>query len=453
MTTTRPDTKTTLARLLTEIEHRNPAQPEFHQAAREVLETLAPVLEARPEYAEPGLVERLVEPERQVVFRVPWQDDRGRVHVNRGFRVEFNSALGPYKGGLRFHPSVNLGVIKFLGFEQIFKNALTGLGIGGGKGGSDFDPRGRSDAEVMRFCQSFMTELYRHIGEHTDVPAGDIGVGGREIGYLFGQYRRITNRWEAGVLTGKGAGWGGSLIRPEATGYGNVLFAAAMLRERGEDLEGQTTVVSGSGNVAIYTIEKLTALGANPVTCSDSSGYVVDEKGIDVDLLKQVKDVERGRVDTYAERRGASARFVPGGSVWEVPADVALPSATQNELDAEGATALIRNGVKAVSEGANMPATPDAVHLLQQAGVAFGPGKAANAGGVAVSALEMAQNHARTSWPAARVEDKLAAIMTNIHTTCHETAARYGTPGDYVAGANIAGFERVADAMLAQGVV
>ncbi|ANJ08996.1 NADP-specific glutamate dehydrogenase [Streptomyces parvulus] len=453
MTTTRPDTKTALARLLTEIEHRNPAQPEFHQAAREVLETLAPVLAARPEYAEPGLVERLVEPERQVVFRVPWPDDRGRVHVNRGFRVEFNSALGPYKGGLRFHPSVNLGVIKFLGFEQIFKNALTGLGIGGGKGGSDFDPRGRSDAEVMRFCQSFMTELYRHIGEHTDVPAGDIGVGGREIGYLFGQYRRITNRWEAGVLTGKGAGWGGSLIRPEATGYGNVLFAAAMLRERGEDLEGQTTVVSGSGNVAIYTIEKLIALGANPVTCSDSSGYVVDEKGIDVDLLKQVKEVERGRVDTYAERRGASARFVPGGRVWEVPADVALPSATQNELDAQDAAALVRNGVKAVSEGANMPATPDAVHLLQQAGVAFGPGKAANAGGVAVSALEMAQNHARTSWPAARVEDELAAIMTSIHTTCHETATRYGTPGDYVTGANIAGFERVADAMLAQGVI
>ncbi|MEW2447303.1 NADP-specific glutamate dehydrogenase [Streptomyces parvulus] len=453
MTTTRPDTTTTLARLLTEIEQRNPAQPEFHQAAREVLETLAPVLAARPEYAEPGLVERLVEPERQIVFRVPWQDDKGRVHVNRGFRVEFNSALGPYKGGLRFHPSVNLGVIKFLGFEQIFKNALTGLGIGGGKGGSDFDPRGRSDAEVMRFCQSFMTELHRHIGEHTDVPAGDIGVGGREIGYLFGQYRRITNRWEAGVLTGKGAGWGGSLIRPEATGYGNVLFAAAMLRERGEDLEGRTTVVSGSGNVAIYTIEKLVALGANPVTCSDSSGYVVDEKGIDVDLLKQVKEVERGRVDTYAERRGSSARFVPGGRVWEVPAEVALPSATQNELDAQDAAALIRNGVKAVSEGANMPTTPDAVHLLRQAGVAFGPGKAANAGGVAVSALEMAQNHARTSWPAARVEEELASIMTGIHTTCHETATRYDAPGDYVTGANIAGFERVADAMLAQGVV
>lgn len=356
--TTRSETQSTLDHLLTEIELRNPAQPEFHQAAHEVLETLAPVVAARPEYAEPGLIERLVEPERQVMFRVPWQDDQGRVRVNRGFRVEFNSALGPYKGGLRFHPSVNLGVIKFLGFEQIFKNALTGLGIGGGKGGSDFDPHGRSDAEVMRFCQSFMTELYRHIGEHTDVPAGDIGVGGREIGYLFGQYRRITNRWESGVLTGKGQGWGGSLIRPEATGYGNVLFAAAMLRERGEDLEGQTAVVSGSGNVAIYTIEKLTALGANAVTCSDSSGYVVDEKGIDLDLLKQIKEVERGRVDAYAERRGASARFVPGGSVWDVPADLALPSATQNELDENAAATLVRNGVKAVSEGANMPTTP-----------------------------------------------------------------------------------------------
>ncbi|WNF01079.1 NADP-specific glutamate dehydrogenase [Streptomyces luomodiensis] len=450
---TRSETKTTLAHLLTEIEHRNPAQPEFHQAVHEVLETLAPVVAARPEYADPGLIERLCEPERQVIFRVPWQDDQGRVRVNRGFRVEFNSALGPYKGGLRFHPSVNLGVIKFLGFEQVFKNALTDLGIGGGKGGSDFDPHGRSDAEVMRFCQSFMTELYRHIGEHTDVPAGDIGVGGREIGYLFGQYRRITNRWEAGVLTGKGQGWGGSLIRPEATGYGNVLFAAAMLRERGEDLEGRTAVVSGSGNVAIYTIEKLAALGANAVTCSDSSGYVVDEKGIDLDLLKQVKEVERGRVDTYAERRGASARFVPGGRVWEVPADIALPSATQNELDENDAVALIRNGVKAVSEGANMPTTPAAVHLFQQAGVAFGPGKAANAGGVAVSALEMAQNHARTSWTAARVEEELTHIMNNIHTTCHETAERYGAPDDYVTGANIAGFERVADAMLAQGVI
>ncbi|MFP3114659.1 NADP-specific glutamate dehydrogenase [Streptomyces sp. Iso 434] len=450
---TRNDTKDQLAKLLAETERRNPAEPEFHQAVREVLESLAPVLAARPEYAEPGLVERLVEPERQIIFRVPWQDDRGRVHVNRGFRIEFNSALGPYKGGLRFHPSVNLGIVKFLGFEQIFKNALTGLGIGGGKGGSDFDPHGRSDAEVMRFCQSFMTELARHIGEHTDVPAGDIGVGGREIGYLFGQYRRITNRWEAGVLTGKGPLWGGSAIRPEATGYGNVLFTAAMLRERGEDLEGQTAVVSGSGNVAQYTIEKLTALGANALTCSDSSGYVVDEKGVDLELLQQIKEVERGRVSDYAERRGASARFVAGGSVWEVPADVALPSATQNELTGADATTLVRNGVKAVSEGANMPTTPEAVHLLQQAGVAFGPGKAANAGGVAVSALEMSQNHARTTWPATRVEDELAAIMTAIHDTCHETAERYGAPGDYVTGANIAGFERVADAMVQQGVI
>ncbi|MEU8880530.1 NADP-specific glutamate dehydrogenase [Streptomyces hydrogenans] len=445
--------RSALDALRVEIEHRNPAQPEFHQAVHEVLDSLAPVLAARPEYAEPGLLERLVEPERQIIFRVPWQDDRGRTHVNRGFRVEFNSALGPYKGGLRFHPSVNLGIVKFLGFEQIFKNALTGLGIGGGKGGSDFDPHGRSDAEVMRFCQSFMTELYRHLGEHTDVPAGDIGVGGREIGYLFGQYRRITNRWEAGVLTGKGTGWGGSAIRPEATGYGSVLFAAAMLRERGEDLEGQTAVVSGSGNVALYTIEKLLALGANPLTCSDSSGYVHDDKGIDLDLLKQIKEVERGRVADYAERRGASARFVPGGRVWEVPADVALPSATQNELDENDAAALVRNGVKAVAEGANMPTTAEAVHLLQRAGVAFGPGKAANAGGVAVSALEMAQNHSRTSWTAARVEEELAGIMTDIHRTCHETAERYGAPGDYVTGANIAGFERVADSMLAQGVI
>ncbi|MGW6243456.1 NADP-specific glutamate dehydrogenase [Streptomyces roseolus] len=451
--TTTGSARSALDALRAEIEHRNPAQPEFHQAVHEVLDSLAPVLAARPEYAEPGLLERLVEPERQILFRVPWQDDRGRVRVNRGFRVEFNSALGPYKGGLRFHPSVNLGIVKFLGFEQIFKNALTGLGIGGGKGGSDFDPHGRSDAEVMRFCQSFMTELYRHLGEHTDVPAGDIGVGGREIGYLFGQYRRITNRWEAGVLTGKGTGWGGSAIRPEATGYGSVLFAAAMLRERGEDLEGRTAVVSGSGNVALYTIEKLLALGANPVTCSDSSGYVYDDKGIDLALLKQIKEVERGRVADYAERRGTSARFVPGGRVWEVPADVALPSATQNELDGNDAAALVRNGVKAVAEGANMPTTAEAVHLLQEAGVAFGPGKAANAGGVAVSALEMAQNHSRTSWSAARVEEELAGVMEDIHRTCVETAERYGAPGDYVTGANIAGFERVADAMLAQGVI
>ncbi|MGF1429629.1 NADP-specific glutamate dehydrogenase [Kitasatospora sp. LaBMicrA B282] len=436
-----------------EILRRNPGEAEFHQAAREVLDSLAPVLAARPEYARAKLIERIAEPERQLMFRVPWLDDEGTVQVNRGFRVEFNSALGPYKGGLRFHPSVNLGIVKFLGFEQIFKNALTGLNIGGGKGGSDFDPRGRSDAEVMRFCQSFMTELYRHLGEHTDVPAGDIGVGGREIGFLFGQYRRITNRWEAGVLTGKGLAWGGSQARTEATGYGNVLFTAEMLKRRGEDLEGQTVTVSGSGNVAIYSIEKAQALGANVITASDSQGYVVDDKGIDVALLKQVKEVERGRVSDYAERRGSSARYIAGGSVWDVATDVALPSATQNELGAEAAAVLVRNGVKAVSEGANMPTTPEAVRILQQAGVAFGPGKAANAGGVATSGLEMAQNAGRDSWSFAQVEDRLAGIMRSIHDTCFETAARYGAPGDYVLGANVAGFERVADAMLAQGLI
>ncbi|MER5869182.1 NADP-specific glutamate dehydrogenase [Streptomyces sp. NPDC002044] len=447
------DPKDRLDDLRADIERRNPAQPEFHQAVREVLDTLAPVLAARPEYAEAGVLERLLEPERQIVFRVPWTDDRGRVRVNRGFRVEFNSALGPYKGGLRFHPSVDIGVVKFLGFEQVFKNALTGLGIGGGKGGSDFDPQGRSDAEVMRFCQSFMTELYRHIGEHTDVPAGDIGVGGREIGYLFGQYRRITNRWEAGVLTGKGAGWGGSAIRPEATGYGSVLFAAEMLAVRGTVLDGLTAVVSGSGNVALHTIEKLQQLGANPLTASDSQGYVIDDKGIDLALLRQIKEVERGRVSEYAVRRGGSARFVPGGRVWEVPADVAFPSATQNELTEADALALVRGGVQAVSEGANMPTTPAAVRFFHQSGIAFGPGKAANAGGVAASALEMAQNAGRVSWTARRVEEELADIMRSIHAVAHETAARYGAPGDYVTGANIAGFERVADALLAQGVI
>nr|WP_181138544.1 NADP-specific glutamate dehydrogenase [Streptomyces sp. Ru73] len=441
------------AALHAELVRRNPGEPEFHQAALEVLETLEPVLSARPELADARVLERLVEPERQIMFRVPWLDDRGRVQVNRGFRVEFNSALGPYKGGLRFHSSVNLGIVKFLGFEQIFKNALTGLNIGGGKGGSDFDPHGRSDAEVMRFCQSFMTELHRHLGEHTDVPAGDIGVGGREIGYLFGQYRRITNRWEAGVLTGKGLGWGGSLARTEATGYGNVMFTAEMLKQRGEDLDGRQVVVSGSGNVAIYSIEKAQALGANVLTCSDSGGYVVDEKGIDLDLLKQIKEVERGRISEYAERRGSSATYVPGGSVWDVPADVALPSATQNELDEDAARVLVRNGVKAVSEGANMPTTPGAIAVFREAGVAFGPGKAANAGGVATSALEMRQNAARETWTFERTEGELAAIMRTIHDTCFETAERFGHPGDYVTGANIAGFERVADAMLAQGLI
>lgn len=432
---------------------RNPGEPEFHQATQEVLETLAPLLSARPEFAEAKLVERICEPERQLMFRVPWTDDTGEIHVNRGFRVEFNSALGPFKGGLRFHPSVNLGIVKFLGFEQIFKNALTGLNIGGGKGGSDFDPHGRSDAEVMRFCQSFMTELHRHLGEHTDVPAGDIGVGGREIGYLFGQYKRITNRWEAGVLTGKGLEWGGSQARTQATGYGNVLFTAEMLKKRGEDFDGQQVTVSGSGNVAIYTIEKAQSLGANVLTCSDSGGYVVDEKGIDLDLLKQIKEVERGRISEYAERRGVSASYVAGGRVWDVPADVALPSATQNELDADAAAVLVRNGVKAVSEGANMPTTPDAVKVLRAAGVAFGPGKAANAGGVATSALEMRQNAGRESWTFDRTAEELSTIMRGIHDTCYNTAERFGAPGDYVTGANIAGFERVASAMLAQGVV
>ncbi|MFE4593118.1 NADP-specific glutamate dehydrogenase [Streptomyces laurentii] len=436
-----------------EVLRRNPGEPEFHQALGEVLETLEPVLTARPELLEARVLERLVEPERQIIFRVPWQDDAGRVHVNRGIRVEFNSALGPYKGGLRFHPTVGLGTVKFLGFEQIFKNALTGLNIGGGKGGSDFDPRGRSDAEVMRFCQSFMTELHRHLGEHTDVPAGDIGVGTREIGYLFGQYRRLTNRWESGVLTGKGIGWGGSLVRSEATGYGNVLFALEMLRTRGDDLDGRRVTVSGSGNVALYSIEKAQALGAHVLTASDSGGYVVDEKGIDLDLLKQIKEVERGRICDYAERRGGSARYVAGGSVWDVPADVALPSATQNELDADAALTLVRNGVKAVSEGANMPTTPDAIHILRAADVLFGPGKAANAGGVATSALEMQQNAARVSWTFEEVETRLTDIMRDIHTTLRATADRYGAPGDYVLGANAAGFERVADAMLAQGII
>ncbi|SCK54453.1 glutamate dehydrogenase (NADP) [Streptomyces sp. WMMB 714] len=448
-----PDRWETLQPLYREVMRRNAGDVEFHQAVREVLESLGPLFERRPEFREEAIVERLCEPERQIVFRVPWVDDAGRVQVNRGFRVEFNSALGPYKGGLRFHPSVNIGIVKFLGFEQVFKNALTGMPIGGGKGGSDFDPKNRSDAEVMRFCQSFMTELYRHLGEYTDVPAGDIGVGGREIGYLFGQYKRITNRYESGVLTGKGLGWGGAQARTEATGYGCVLFAREMLRARGEDLEGQRVALSGSGNVAIYAAEKAQKSGAMVVTCSDSTGFVVDEKGLDVELLKQVKEVERGRIAEYAERRGTSARFVPDGSVWAVDCDVALPCATQNELTAEDAVQLVRNGVKAVAEGANMPTVPEGVQVFRNAGVAFGPGKAANAGGVATSALEMQQNASRDSWTFAHTEQRLAEIMRHIHDSCHETAERYGEPGDYVTGANIAGFEIVADAMLAQGVI
>ncbi|QQO77216.1 NADP-specific glutamate dehydrogenase [Actinomyces sp. HMT897] len=431
---------------------RNRGEAEFHQAVREVLESLDPVIAKHPHYADDALLERIVEPERQVIFRVPWVDDAGAVHVNRGFRVEFNSALGPYKGGLRFHPSVNVGIIKFLGFEQVFKNALTAQGIGGGKGGSDFDPHGRSDAEVMRFCQSFMTELSRHIGPSTDVPAGDIGVGGREIGYLFGQYKRLRNAYDAGVLTGKGLAWGGSLVRTEATGYGTVLFAQSMLATRGQTLEGKTVAVSGAGNVAIYAIEKAQKLGAKPITFSDSSGYVVDEAGVDLELLKQVKEVERGRVKDYVERR-PGARLVTQGRVWDVPVDVALPCATQNELDGANAATLLKNGCTVVSEGANMPSTPEAVEAFQSAGILYAPGKASNAGGVATSALEMEQNAGRTRWDFATAEAKLDAIMTDIHDSCVAAAEEYGRPGDYVLGANAAGFTRVADVMIAHGIV
>ncbi|MER6563529.1 NADP-specific glutamate dehydrogenase [Streptomyces sp. NPDC001027] len=432
---------------------RNAGESEFHQAVGEVLHTLAPALEAHPEYVDAVIAERLCEPERQLIFRVPWVDDAGRVQVNRGFRVEFSSALGPYKGGLRFHPSVNLGIVKFLGFEQIFKNALTGLAIGGGKGGSDFDPKGRSDQEVMRFCQAFMTELYRHLGEHTDVPAGDIGVGGREIGYLFGQYKRITNRFEAGVLTGKGVSWGGSQARTEATGYGAVYFAQEMLATRGQGFDGRKAVVSGSGNVAVYAIEKVHALGGSVVACSDSSGYLVDADGIDLELLKSVKEVRRARLSAYAEAK-PGARFSDRGSVFEVPCDIALPCATQNELGGQEAGALVKNGVLAVAEGANMPCTPEAIEIFREAGVLFGPGKAANAGGVATSALEMQQNASRDVWTFEQTETRLAAVMRGVHAQCRATAETYGgTPDDYVLGANIAGFLRVAEAMTAQGVV
>jgi glutamate dehydrogenase (NADP+) len=432
---------------------RNPGEVEFHQAVDEVFDSLGPVVARHPEFLDAAVLERICEPERQIIFRVPWTDDQGRVHINRGFRVEFNSALGPYKGGLRFHPSVYLGIVKFLGFEQIFKNALTGMPIGGGKGGSDFDPSGRSDAEIMRFCQSFMTELYRHIGEYTDVPAGDIGVGGREIGYLFGQYKRITNRYESGVLTGKGLSWGGSLVRTEATGYGTVMFAEEMLRTRGQSFDGQTVLVSGSGNVATYAIARAQQLGATVVTASDSGGYVVDPDGIELELLRQIKEVERGRISEYAERRGGRARFIAKGSVWDVPGTVALPCATQNELDGSHAKKLLEHGLLAVAEGANMPSTGEAAHMFQDAGVLFGPGKAANAGGVATSALEMQQNASRDSWTFGYTEDRLGQIMKSIHDRCAETAEEYGMPGNYVAGANISGFVKVAGAMMAQGLI
>lgn len=441
-----------LASVFDELVARDPHQGEFHQAVFEVLSTLTPLVSRKPEYQDLAIFERIVEPERQLMFRVPWSDDQGRIHVNRGFRVQFNSALGPYKGGLRFHPSVNLSIIKFLGFEQIFKNSLTGLPMGGAKGGANFNPKGKSDAEIMRFCQSFMTELQRHIGPNVDVPAGDIGVGGREIGYLFGQYRRIRNSFDAGVLTGKGLTWGGSFARTEATGYGLVYFAQEMLRARGDSFEGKRVVVSGSGNVAIYATEKAQQLGAKVVAVSDSSGFVIDEEGIDVDLLKDVKEVRRGRVSDYAAER-PSAHFFSEGSIWEVPCDVALPCATQNELGLEGVEALIHNGVQMVAEGANMPTTPEAIDELRRAGVLYAPGKASNAGGVATSGLEMQQNSGRTQWPFEETDAKLHQIMVGIHENCLATADEYGVPGDYVAGANLAGFIKVADAMVAQGLI
>ena len=434
------------------VKRRDPQQTEFLQAVQEVMNSLWPFLQKNPRYADYGLLERLVESDRIIQFRVSWVDDKGEVQVNRAWRVQHNAAIGPYKGGLRFHPSVNLSILKFLAFEQTFKNALTTLPMGGGKGGSDFDPHGRSDAEVMRFCQSFMTELSRHIGPSTDVPAGDIGVGGREIGYLFGQYKRLRNAYDAGVLTGKGLTWGGSLVRTEATGYGTVLFAQSMLATKGQSLEGKRVAVSGAGNVAIYAIEKAQQLGAAPITFSDSSGYVVDEAGVDLDLLKQVKEVERGRVKDYVDRR-PGARLVVDGSVWDVPVDVALPCATQNELDGAAAATLLRGGCAVVAEGANMPSTPEAVAAFQSAGILYAPGKASNAGGVATSALEMEQNAGRTRWDFDTAESKLAAIMSDIHDSCVTAADEYGRPGDYVLGANVAGFTRVADVMIAHGIV
>jgi glutamate dehydrogenase (NADP+) len=447
-----PAIDTRIQSIYEEIVRRNPGESEFHQAVKEVIETLGPALRRHPEYTEHKIIERICEPERQIIFRVPWQDDRGEVQINRGFRVGFNSALGPYKGGLRFHPSVMLGTIKFLGFEQVFKNAITGMPIGGGKGGADFDPKGKSDGEVMRFCQSFMTELYRHIGELTDVPAGDIGVGGREIGYLFGQYKRITNRYESGVLTGKNPKWGGALVRRESTGYGAVFFIEEMLKARGNSLVGKTCVVSGSGNVAIYAIEKLHALGAKVVACSDSNGVIYHANGIHLDTVKMIKEVERRRIRHYTDEH-SDAKYIEGGKIWDIPCQVALPCATQNELDEASARSLIANGCIAVAEGANMPTTPGGVKVFHEAGIAFGPGKAANAGGVATSALEMQQNASRDTWTFEHTEERLCEIVRSIHQDCYETAIEYGSPGNYVFGSNIAGFRRVAEAMLAFGVI
>ena len=446
--------------IMANVKAKNAAEPEFHQAVEEVVESLELVLERRPEYRKAKIVERVIEPERVIMFRVPWVDDNGDIHVNRGFRIEMNSAIGPYKGGLRFHPSVNLSILKFLAFEQVFKNSLTTLPLGGGKGGSDFDPKGKSDNEVMRFCQSFMSELCRHIGPDTDVPAGDIGVGGREIGFLFGQYKRLRNEF-TGVLTGKALNWGGSLIRPEATGYGAVYFAAEMLATRSENLEGKTCLVSGSGNVAQYTCEKLLDLGGKPVTLSDSGGYIYDEEGIDRDKLAFVmdlKNVRRGRIKEYAEKYSSAVytEIDPSAGhngIWDHNADCAFPSATQNEISAKDAANLLENGVYVVSEGANMPTVIEGVNLFIDAGILYGPGKAANAGGVATSGLEMSQNSLRMSWTREEVDAKLHGIMKSIHTAAKETAEEYGSPGNYVNGANIAGFIKIADSMMDQGIV
>ncbi len=441
-----------LISLMEKVKARNPGEPEFHQAVAEVLESLEPVLEKRPEFIEKGVIDELVEPERIIKFRVPWVDDNGVVQVNRGFRVQFNSAIGPYKGGIRFHPSVYEGIIKFLGFEQIFKNSLTGLPIGGGKGGSDFDPKGKSDGEVMRFCQSFMNELYRYIGADTDVPAGDIGVGAREIGYMFGQYKRLTNEF-TGVLTGKGLTYGGSLARKEATGFGLCYFTDEMLRDKGMSFEGKTVVISGSGNVAIYAAQKATQLGGKVVALSDSNGYIYDENGIDLVAVKQIKEVERKRIKEYLTYH-PNAIYTEGcRGIWTIKCDIALPCATQNELDEESAKALVANGVIAVAEGANMPSTPGAIHVFQSAGVLFGPAKAANAGGVATSALEMTQNSMRLSWTFEEVDAKLQGIMRNIYAAASSAAAEYGMKDNLVAGANIAGFLKVAQSMLSYGVV
>ena len=436
----------------------SPAQTEFYQSAKEILESIRPLLDKYPKYRQHKIIERIVEPERQILFRINWVDDNGIIHVNKGFRIEFNSALGPFKGGLRFHPSVNAGVIKFLGFEQIFKNALTGLPLGGGKGGSDFDPKGRSDNEIMRFCQAFMSELYRHVGAHTDVPAGDIGVGAREIGYMFGMYKKLANRFD-GVFTGKSLKWGGSLGRTQATGYGSVYFAQYMLEDRSESLEGKRCVVSGSGNVAIYTLEKLYQLGALPVTCSDSNGMIYDENGIDLALLKELKEQKRLRISEYITYK-PMAQYIPvdeyeegTNGVYAIPCFAAFPSATQNELNEKDAKNLLKNGCMCVSEGANMPSTPEAIELFVGAKICYGPGKAANAGGVATSQLEMAQNASMVSWSFEEVDEKLAKIMKNIYVSASSTAAEFGEPTNLVLGANIAGFRKVADAMIEQGLV